>query len=219
MEGSLKTIGVAIIDDHLVVHDGVRAMAERDPSLNFVGGARSAADGLAMLEAEQPDVLLLDMRLGDESGFDLCERLRDRFPELGILMFSGFCNSQLLTQAIASGASGYVLKDTDTNRLSDVLREFHEHGSYFDPAVASDLMAGLAAAQHSDVRPEAPTLSEQDLRIITLIAEGATNYDIATEIHLSSNTVKFHISRLLRRFGATRRTELVKLAMERHLLP
>lgn len=219
MEDPLQTIRVAIIDDHLVVHDGVRAMGERDPFLQFVGGARNSADGLAMVEAEQPDVLLLDMRLGDESGFALCELLHERHPELGILMFSGFCNSELLTQAIGAGASGYVLKDTDTASLSGVLREFHEHGSYFDPAVASDLMMGLAAAQGAKGgRAEAPNLSDQDLRIIELIAEGATNYDIATEINLSSNTVKFHISRLLRRFGVTRRAELVKLAMERQLL-
>lgn len=218
MEDPPETIGVAIIDDHLVVADGVRAMAERDPSLRFVGGARSAADGLAMIETEQPDVLLLDMRLGDESGFSLCELLHERFPELRILMFSGFCNSELVAQAIAAGAGGYVLKDTDTQRLSGVVREFHEHGSYFDPAVAADLMVGMAASRRASGRSTARALSPQDLRIIELIAEGATNYDIATEINLSSNTVKFHISRLLRHFGVTRRTELVKLAMERQIL-
>jgi DNA-binding NarL/FixJ family response regulator len=194
-------------------------MVERDPALSFVGGARSSEDGMALIERTQPDVLLLDMRLGDESGFAVCELIHERHPDLGILMFSGFCNSELLTQAIQAGARGYVLKDTDTNRLSGVLREFHEHGSYFDPAVASDLMMGLtAAAQRADGRREATALSDQDLRIIGLIADGATNYDIANEINLSSNTVKFHISRLLRHFGVTRRAELVKLAMERQLL-
>lgn len=218
MDGSPETIAIAIIDDHLVVHDGVRAMAERDPLLRFVGGARTSADGLAMLEAEQPDVLLLDMRLGDERGFTLCEILRELYPDLGILIFSGFCNSEILTQAIGAGANGYVLKDTDTARLSGVLREFHAHGSYFDPAVASDLMLSLATVHGSGHETEAAALSPQDLRIIELIAEGATNYDIATEINLSSNTVKFHISRLLRRFGVTRRAELVKMAMERQIL-
>jgi DNA-binding NarL/FixJ family response regulator len=219
LTADLKTIEVAIIDDHAVVHDGIRAMVERDPALSFVGGARSSEDGMALIERTRPDVLLLDMRLGDESGFALCQRLHVSFPEVAILMFSGFCNSELLTQAIRAGASGYVLKDTDTSRLSDVVREFHERGSYFDPGVASDLLVGIVGGGEGSGRKQSPTVTEQDIRILELIAEGATNYDIATELHLSSNTVKFHVTRLLRRFGASRRSELVRLAMERQILP
>lgn len=214
-----EQISVAIVDDHIVVHDGIRAMAERDPLLRFVGGARNSTDGLALAESTTPDILLIDMRLADEKGFTLCRLIHERMPEIKILIFSGFCNSELLTQAIRAGATGYVLKDTDTERLCGVLHEFHANGSYFDPTLSSDLLMGIASAGHGEAgRIEPPTVSAQDLRIIEMIASGATNYDIATELNLSSNTVKFHISRLLRRFGVSRRAELVKLAMERQIL-
>lgn len=218
-EDSLEMVAVAIIDDHIVVHDGVRAAVEADPALDFVGGARTSAEGLALVDSQKPDVLLIDIRLGKESGFTLCKELRRRFPELGILIFSGFCNSELLTEAIRAGAGGYLLKETDTNRLASILREFHQHGSYFHPGAVADFLTGIATGgRNLEGRPEASHLSAQDLRIIELIADGHTNYDIATELNLSSNTVKFHVSRLLRRFGVARRTELVKLAMERQIL-
>jgi DNA-binding NarL/FixJ family response regulator len=209
----LGTIDVAVIDDHMVIHDGVRAMAEREPDLNFVGGATNPQDALRLVERTLPALVLLDVRLGPANGFDLCAELRQRFPDTGVLIFSAFCNSELLTQAIRAGAGGYVLKDTDTGRLPGVIRQFRQSGTYFDPQVAGDLLIGMVSGDGGDTG-----LSERDRRIIRLIAQGASNYDIATELNLSSHTVKFHVTGLLRRFGVNRRVELVKVAMERHLV-
>lgn len=212
----VDVIDVAVVDDHMVIHDGVRAMADRETDLQYVGGATNPRDALALIEATSPAVVLLDVRLGPASGFELCQQLRERFPDTRVLIFSAFCNSDLLTQAIRAGAGGYVLKETDTSRLPAVIREFHEAGTYFDPRVAGDLLIGMVS---TDGRRRTDTgLSDRDRRIIRLIADGASNYDIATELNLSSHTVKFHVTGLLRRFGVHRRVELVKVAMERHLV-
>lgn len=205
---------VAVIDDHMVIHEGIRAMADREPDMRFVGGATNPEDAVALLERTAPNVAVLDVRLGTSSGIELCEQLRERFPATGILMFSAFCNAELLTQAIRAGAGGYVLKDTDTSRMPAVLREFRRSGRYFDPQVAGDLLVGMVA---SDGRTD-PGLTERELRIIEMVASGASNYDIGGELNLSHHTVKFHLAALMRRFGVRRRAELVKVAMERQII-
>jgi DNA-binding NarL/FixJ family response regulator len=216
MEDPGTPIDVAVIDDHMVIHDGVRAMAEREPDMRFVGGATNPAEAIALLTRTAPALSLLDVRLGETNGLELCEQLRTSFPSTGILIFSAFCNAELLTQAIRAGAGGYVLKDTDTSRMPEVLREFRRTGTYFDPRVAGALLVGMVGRDASR-RPD-PGLSERERRIIQMVAEGASNYDIATEMNLSYHTVKFHVAGLLRRFGVHRRAELVKVAMERQIL-
>lgn len=211
-------IDIVVVDDHMVVRDGVRAMAERSPGLRFAGGAATAAEAVVLIERERPQVALLDMRLGRENGFDLCRRLTERFPGTAILMFSGFCNAELLSEAIRAGAGGYVLKETDTTRLPEIVREFHRSGTYFDPRVAGDLLVGMVGSTGAGGRAPGVALAERDRRIIELISQGASNYDIATELNVSSHTVKFHITVLLRRFGVSRRAELVRAAMERQIL-
>jgi DNA-binding NarL/FixJ family response regulator len=209
-------ISLAIIDDHMVIHDGVRAMADREPDLQFVGGATSADDALPLLAETRPDVVLLDVRLGPMNGLDLCQQIREQFPGIAILVFSAFCNAELLTQAIRAGAGGYLAKDADTSRLPSVIREFHRSGTYFDPHVANDLLVTMVGRTSRHV-PD-PGLSERDRHIIRLVADGASNHDIATELNLSYHTVKFHITALLRRFGVQRRAELVKVAAERQII-
>src|SRR4051794_31197658 len=145
----VDVIDVAVIDDHMVIHDGVRAMAEREPDLHFVGGATNPQDALALVERTAPAMVFLDVRLGRANGFELCSVLRERFPDTGVLIFSAFCNSELLTQAIRAGAGGYVLKETDTGRLPGVIRQFMQTGTYFDPQVAGDMLIGMVSRDGS----------------------------------------------------------------------
>lgn len=206
--------GVAVIDDHMVIHEGIRAMADREPDMRFVGGATTPDAAVALLERTSPSVAVLDVRLGTFSGIELCEQLRKRFPETAILMFSAFCNGELLTQAIRAGAGGYVLKDTDTSRMPGVLREFRQSGRYFDPQVAGDLLVGMVESGGRS----SPGLTDRERRIIQMVASGASNYDIGDELNVSHHTVKFHLAALMRRFDVHRRAELVKVAMERQII-
>lgn len=200
------------VDDHDIVLLGVEVMASREPDLVFCGGASRADQASALIERSRPDILLLDLRLGSQNSFGLCEELRTNFPRLAIVMFTAFGNEDLLHGAIKAGAVGYVLKDTSTAGLPEVLRNVKRQGSYFDPRIAnSALMAVTGPGGHT-------ALSDRELAIMRLIAEGRDNYEIAEQIQLSVHMVKFHVGTLLRRYHVKRRAELVRVLMERQLL-
>jgi DNA-binding NarL/FixJ family response regulator len=158
-------------------------------------------------------VILLDLRLGSSNSFQLCRELLALEPAASVVMFTAFGNEELLDQAIASGAVGYVLKDTSTAGLPDVLRTIRRDGTYFDPRVASRVLLSRrrGGTQH-------PPLSDRELRIVRMIADGADNWAIAEELQLSVHMIKFHIGALLKRYGVKRRAELVRVLMERQLL-
>ena len=200
------------VDDHDIVLFGVEAMASREGGLIFCGGASTALEAPHLIARERPDILLLDLRLGSANSFGLCELLRTRHPDLAIVMFTAFGNEDLLNGAIKAGAVGYVLKDTSTSGLPAVLRAVQQNGSYFDPRVANPaLMSAVGITTRT-------TLSDRELAIMRLIADGKDNYEIADEIQLSVHMVKFLVGTLLRRYDVKRRAELVRVLMERQLL-
>lgn len=206
-------IRYSAVDDHDIVLLGVEAMASTEDDLVFCGGASNAEDARVLVEQEQPEILLLDLRLGSSNSFSLCRELLEIVPGMSIVMFTAFGNDELLDEAIQSGAVGYVLKDTSTAGLPDVLRTVRREGAYFDSRVVNQslMTKRRGAAQH-------PALSERELRIVRLIAEGEDNWAIAEKLDLSVHMIKFHIGALLKRYGVKRRAELVRVLMERQLL-
>lgn len=206
---------IAIVDDHMVVRDGIKALVARTDDLELGWEASSFAEALDLFATRPVDIALVDYRLGGESGFELCARLKERQPSTHIVIFTAFGNPELLTQAIRAGASGYILKETHTNRLPEILRLVQEHGSYFDSRLASQTLLATLGADPASERTE--TLSERESRILQLIAQGRSNVEIAQELYLSPHTVKFHVTRLLRRYDVRRRSELAKVAADMHL--
>lgn len=208
---------IAVVDDHGVVRDGIQAMAARTDDIEFVGGAENSRESLALLEQHSVDIVLLDYRLGGESGLDLCVEIRQRHPETRVVFFTAFGNPELLTQAIRAGASGYVLKDTNTSRLPDVLKALVEDGVYFDSRLAGQTL--LATVGGRDGKAAASSLGDREVTILRLVAEGKSNQEIADDLYLSAHTVKFHITRLLRKYNVRRRSELAAIAVEMSLIP
>ena len=207
-----EVIRFCVVDDHDIVLFGGEAMASREENIVFCGGAADTHGARDLIDRERPDILLLDLRLGSVNSFLLCEELRTSFPDLAIVMFTAFGNEDLLDRAIKAGAVGYVLKDTSTAGLPEVLRAVKLYGSYFDPRVANPaLLSSMGAKPHT-------ALSERELAILRLIAEGKDNHEIAEQVQLSVHMVKFHIGTLLRRYEVKRRAELVRVLMERQLL-
>lgn len=206
-------IRFCVLDDHAVVHDGLRAMADREDDLEFAGAATSSEQALALIEERKPDMLLLDLLLDGENSSDLCADLTRRFPALLVLVFSAYGNAELLAQTIRAGAAGYVLKDTDTDRIPDILRELLRTGNYFDPRIAGDMLRRTAS---TPTTPEA--FSDRELAIVRLIARGNNNHEISDALSISPHTVKFHVTTMLRRHRLRRRAELVRLAMDLHVL-
>jgi two-component system response regulator DevR len=209
-----KHLRLLVVDDHMVVREGIRALVERTESLELVGEAASSTETLSLLAERPADVALVDYRLGEGSGLDLCSEVKRCHPDVHVLIFTAFGNSQLLAEAIRAGASGYVLKDTNTERLPEILWTVQEQGSYFDSRLASEtLLSTLRGnAQESD-----ESLSSRDLKILRLVAEGKSNAEIAGALYLSPHTIKFQVTKLLRRFEVNRRSELAKIAADMFL--
>jgi two-component system, NarL family, response regulator DevR len=204
-------IRFCVVDDHEIVHDGLRAMAGREADLEFAGSVASAADAEGLVAAVRPDVLLLDMRLAGGNSIDICTALSAAFPDTKIAVFSAYGNAELLAQAIQAGAAGYVLKETTTSRLPGIIRELVASGSYFDPRLASGLL-------RQSVGRSQPAFNDRELEIVRRIARGMDNHRIGEEVCISPHTVKFHVTAMLRRHNLSRRTELVRLAMDLHLI-
>jgi DNA-binding NarL/FixJ family response regulator len=199
----------------MVVREGIRAMAARTDSLELVGETASPTETLALLADRAADVALVDYRLGDGNGLDLCAEIKRLHPDVHVVIFTAFGNPQLLTEAIRAGASGYVLKDTNTENLPEVLWTIEEQGSYFDGRLANET---LLSALRNDAHEEGgEALSTRDLKILRLVAEGKSNAQIAGALYLSPHTVKFHVTKLLRRFEVNRRSELAKVAADMFL--
>jgi len=205
-----------VVDDHMVVREGIRALAERTDSLELVGETGSSTETLELLAARTADVALVDYRLDNGNGLDLCAEIKRSHPDVHVVIFTAFGNPQLLTEAIRAGASGYVLKDMNTENLPEILWTIQERGSYFDDRLAGEtLLTALRGGEGLDDGPEA--LSSRDLKILRLVAEGKSNAQIASTLYLSPNTIKFHITKLLRRFEVSRRSELAKVAADMFL--
>lgn len=204
-------IRFCVVDDHEIVHDGLRAMAGREADLEFVGSAAEATDAEGLIRAERPDVLLLDMRLAAGNSLDTCAALSAAFPDMKIAVFSAYGNPELLERAIRAGAVGYILKETTTSRLPDIVRDLVTSGSYFDPRLASGLLRRSAESSQ-------PAFNDRELEIVRLIARGMDNHRIGEEVCISPHTVKFHVTAMLRRHKLRRRTELVRVAMDLHLI-
>lgn len=204
-------IRFGVVDDHEIVHDGLRAMAGREPDLEFAGAAIAATGAADLVASERPEVLLLDMRLAAGSSIDICAKLSGSYPDMKIAVFSAYGNPELLSRAIRAGAAGYVLKETTTSRLPGILRDLVADGSYFDSRLAGGLLKRTAG-------PNQPAFNERELEIVRLIARGMDNHRIGEQVRISPHTVKFHVTAMLRRHKVRRRTELVRVAMDLHLL-
>ncbi len=205
-----RPIGVFLLDDHEVVRRGVAELLTAEGDITIVGEAGTAAEALARVPATRPDVAVLDVRLPDGNGVEVCRELRSRLPELRCLMLTSYSDDDALFESIMAGAAGYVLKQIRGNELVSAVRRVAAGESLLDPAVTERVLRRLRDPQPADARLAA--LSPQERRILDLIAEGRTNRQIGQEIHLAEKTVKNYVSNLLAKLGMERRTEAAVFA-------
>ena len=212
------TTKVFLLDDHEIVRRGLRDLLEAEADLTVVGEAGTAEQALNRIPATQPDVAVLDVRLGGEteSGIEVCREVRSRHPEVRCIMLTSFADDEALFAAIMAGASGYVLKQVRGNDLVDSIRRVARGESLLDPSLTGRVLERLRAEPERD---ELAQLTEQERRILDLIADGYTNRQIAQTIFLAEKTVKNYVSNLLAKLGMSRRTEAAAYAArlaERH---
>jgi two-component system response regulator DevR len=199
-----------LVDDHEVVRRGLIDLLGADPELDVVGEAGSVAEAMARIPALQPDVAVLDVRLPDGNGIELCRDLLSRMPELRCLILTSFTSDEAMLDAILAGASGYVVKDIKGMELARAVKDVGAGRSLLDNRAAATLMAKLRGAAE---KPDPLSgLSDQERTLLGLLAEGLTNRQIADRMFLAEKTVKNYVSRLLAKLGMERRTQAAVFA-------
>jgi two-component system response regulator DevR len=204
-------VRVFLVDDHEVVRRGVAEVLEDEPGITVAGEAGSVAEALARVPAVRPDVVVIDMRLPDGDGADLCRGLRDRVPGLRCLVLTSFSEQEALDAAVRAGASGFLLKQVRGPALVTAVRTVAAGGTLFDevaPAASRPSGTGTAGGDRL------ATLTEQERTVLRLIGEGLTNRQIGARMGLAEKTVKNYTSHLLAKLGLERRTQAAILATE-----
>ena len=211
-----ESVRLLLLDDHEVVRQGLRRLFETEPDLEVVAEAGTAQDALSLAAIHQPDVALLDVRLPDGNGVEVCREIRSRHPDIKCLILTSFADDEAVFDAIMAGAAGYVLKQVRGTELVDAVRKVAQGQSLLDPAVTARVFDRLRHGREEDERLS--RLSEQERKILALIAEGLTNRMIGERMFLAEKTVKNYVSNLLSKLGMERRTEAAvyatKLAAE-----
>lgn len=197
-----------LVDDHELVRVGLRILLEGVPEVQLVGEASSVAEAIAAVDQHRPDVVILDMRLPDGTGADACREIRAQHPETYVLILSAFDDD--IVPAIQAGASGYVLKNIRLPELLEAIRTVGSGGSYLGSAVTERVMERLRQPGRTEAVDDERLrqLSDQERRILPLIAEGKTNREIAAVLSLSEHTVKIYVSDLLSKLNCSRRSQV-----------
>ncbi len=207
-------IRIYLLDDHEVVRRGIRELLEEEGDLVVVGESGSAQDAARQIPALRPHVAILDGRLPDGSGVDVCREIRSRDPQIAALILTSYDDDEALFSAIMAGASGYVLKQVRGHDLVDTVRRVAAGQSMLDPAVTAQVLERLRKGPEVD--PAMAQLTQQEQRILSLIGEGKTNRQIAEEMYLAEKTVKNYTSSLYAKLGLESRTQAAIFAT-RHI--
>jgi two-component system response regulator DevR len=200
-----KAMRVLLVDDHEIVREGLQALIDSNDDMEVVGQAGTMEEAVRRVGFDDPDVVVLDVRLPDGSGVEACREIRARFPQVKVLMLTSFADEEALLAAIMAGAAGYVLKRIKGRELVDSIRRVGQGESLLDPDMTERLFKRLRGDEPDD--PILARLSPQERSILEHIAEGKTNRQIAEDMFLAEKTVKNYVSNLLAKMGMHRRSE------------
>ena len=208
--GDAAKITIYLLDDHEVVRQGLRAMLEASGRVEVIGESASAEEAASRIPALKPDVAVLDARLPDGSGIEVCRQIRSVDPSLQALILTSYDDDEALFSAIMAGAAGYVLKDVRGSDLLDAIDRVSRGQSLIDPALMQRVLDRVRNGPR--VAPELEGLTDQELKLLGLIAEGLTNRQISEQMFLAEKTVKNYVSSILSKLGLERRTQAAVLA-------
>ncbi|HWJ81722.1 MAG TPA: response regulator transcription factor [Nocardioides sp.] len=205
-------IRIYLLDDHEVVRRGMREMLEAEDDFEVVGESGSAAEATRRIPALRPHVAILDGRLPDGSGIDVCRDVRSQDPSIKALILTSYDDDDALFAAIMAGAAGYVLKQVRGNDLLDMIRRVAAGQSTLDPSVTAQVLERVRSGPPKDKALE--VLTEQEQKILDLIGQGLTNRQIAQRTHLAEKTVKNYVSSMLAKLGLSSRTQAAIFAVK-----
>jgi len=210
MSDAATPIRVFLLDDHEVVRQGLRALLESGGDIVVIGESGLAQEAAARIPALRPDVAVLDARLPDGSGIEVCRSVRGVDPRIKALILTSYDDDEALFAAIMAGAAGYVLKEITGQDLIGAVRQVAAGNSLIDPALTARVLERVRNGPGT--APELAGLTEQELKLLALIAEGLTNRQIGERMFLAEKTVKNYVSSILAKLGLERRTQAAVLA-------
>ena len=213
-------IRVAVVDDHEIVRQGLRATIEAEADMQFVGDAATGDEAVQLCRERRPHVLLLDVRLQETDGPSVCARVLEVAPDTHVIMLTSYRETTMIVRSLAAGAKGYVLKDIELIELKRVIRSVFRGHSVLDPKIANEVISAALAprAGNGQRATVASTLADIDVAIVRHLARGLTNKEIARVVHRSPHTVKDRLERIGVALDAHSRTEIVAEALRAGLI-
>ena len=205
-----------IVDDHEVVRMGLKAALEIEDDFNVVAEAGSGQEAIDRARVNRPDIILMDVRMDGMDGIEACREIRSEFPETKVLMLTSFAEEETVVAALLAGAAGYVLKNVARARLLEALRSVARGETLLDSKVTRSVLEKLTSG--SGAKQSDDNLTDREREVLVLIADGATNKEIAQKLVVSENTARNHVSHILSKLGFSRRSEAAAYAVRKGLV-
>ena len=207
-------VRIMIVDDHEVVRFGLKSLLDRQPGWEVVTEAGSVAESIQRADEYQPDVIVMDIRLSDGSGIEACRAIVKNHPQIKVIMLTSFAEDELLFNAISAGAVGYVLKQVGNDDLVRAIETVARGEALLDPTVTGQVLAKLREATRVEAFSD---LTDQELKVLSLIAQGRTNKEIASNLHLGEGTVRNYVSSIFGKLNLSNRAEATAYAVRHNL--
>ena len=212
----MESMKVLIADDHPVVREGLSAMLNRQPDIEVVGEAENGRECVEKTRELRPDIVLMDLRMPEMDGVEAMRQIAATNPEVRFIVLTTYDNDEYIFKGIEAGARAYLLKDSPREELFKAIRAVHRGESLIQPAVAGKVLDRFAELSRQVQAPEA--LSDREVDVVKLIAEGTANKEIAVSLHISESTVKTHIQTIFQKLGVSDRTGAVTQAIRKGII-
>lgn len=212
-----KHLRIIIVDDHEVVRLGLRALLDRHPNFSVVDEAGSAKEAVQKVMQHRPEIVVMDIRLPGGNGIEACREIVAQSPETKVIMLTSFAEDDMLFEAIAAGAAGYVLKQIGGDDLVRAIESVGRGEALLDPVLTQRVFARVREAQRKDEQSAFSQLTDQEMRVLGLVAEGKTNREIAQALFLGEGTVRNYVSSILSKLSLTNRAEAAAYAVQHNI--
>jgi DNA-binding NarL/FixJ family response regulator len=212
---SNKKIKILIVDDHVVVREGLSAMLSREPNIEVIGEAENGAQAIDKADKLKPDIVLMDLRMPEVDGVEAMQRIKQQHPEINFIVLTTYDNDEYIFKGIEAGARAYILKDSPREELFRAINAVYKGESLIEPAIAGRVLDKLVELSHQG---SATDLSRREIEVLELIARGTGNKLIADKLNISASTVKTHIQSIFQKLEVNDRTEAVTKALSKGII-